>query len=275
MITRALGSPKIPRTVGSGRKPGNQYVSQSRRTVALVGGSAKAILIVGGAGTGKTTFLHALQKDSGKKQVFLAPTGVAALHLGGQTLHSFFGIPPRIINHDEIRIRARQRKLFRNIDRMVIDEISMVRADLLDVVDRTLRIAREVDSPFGGVQVVLVGDFFQLPPVVPVAEEEMLDRLGYTGPYSFDSKVFCELSIERVPFVKVYRQTEPAFIECLNHLRRGISISAALTTINKACFRPHRTQRIPVILTPTNPTCAVRVQIAEPICRAGYIESMA
>jgi ATP-dependent exoDNAse (exonuclease V) alpha subunit len=152
----------------------------------------------------------------------------------------------------EASIRARQRKLFRNIDRMVIDEISMVRADLLDVVDRTLRIAREVDAPFGGVQVVLVGDFFQLPPVVPVAEEEMLDRLGYSGPYSFNSKVFRELAIECVPFVKVYRQTDPAFVECLNYLRRGDGISAALATINDRCVRPHRAQRIPVILTPTN-----------------------
>ncbi len=113
--------------------------SPTDQALVTVAGSAKAILILGGAGTGKTTFLCALQIDASRKQVFLAPTGVAALNLGGQTLHSFFGIPAQIINHDEIRIRAPQRKLFRNISRMVIDEISMVRADLLDVVDRTLR----------------------------------------------------------------------------------------------------------------------------------------
>jgi ATP-dependent DNA helicase PIF1 len=242
----AITNPKVP------PKPNTTTSSPTDRAAALVGGSAKAILILGGAGTGKTTFLYALQKDQSRKQVFLAPTGVAALHLRGQTLHSFFGIPPRIINHDEISIRTRQRKLFRNIDRLVIDEISMVRADLLDVVDRTLRMAREEDLPFGGVQVVLVGDFFQLPPVVTVAEEDMLDRLGYSGPYSFNSRVFRELAIDRVPFVKVYRQTDPAFVQCLNQLRRGVGISAALEMINEACVRPHRPQRIPVILTPTN-----------------------
>jgi ATP-dependent DNA helicase PIF1 len=222
------------------------------RAFELLNGPAAAIMILGGAGTGKTTFLYALQKDRRKKQVFLAPTGVAALHLGGQTLHSFFGIPPRIINHDEIRIRARQRKLFRSIERMVIDEISMVRADLLDVVDRTLRISRERDVPFGGVQVVLVGDFFQLPPVVPAAEEDMLDRLGYSGPYSFDAKVLKNTVIDRVPFVKVHRQTDSVFVECLHRLRRGVRVSEALTTINDACVRPHRPNTVPVILTPTN-----------------------
>lgn len=222
------------------------------RAFELVNGPATAIMILGGAGTGKTTFLYALQKNGRKKQVFLAPTGVAALHLGGQTLHSFFGIPPRIINHDEIRIRARQRKLFRSIERMVIDEISMVRADLLDVVDRTLRISRERDVPFGGIQVVLVGDFFQLPPVVPAAEEDMLDRLGYSGPYSFNAKVLEHAVIDRVPFVKVHRQTDPTFVECLHRLRRGVRVSEALTTINDACVRPHRLNRVPVMLTPTN-----------------------
>ncbi len=222
------------------------------RAFELVNGPAAAIMILGGAGTGKTTFLYALQKDRHKKQVFLAPTGVAALHLGGQTLHSFFSIPPRIINHDEIRVRARQRKLFRSIERMVIDEISMVRADLLDVVDRTLRISRERDIPFGGVQVVLVGDFFQLPPVVPAAEEAMLDRLGYSGPYSFGAKVLEHVVIDRVPFVKVHRQTDPTFIECLHRLRRGVRVSEALMTINDACVRPHRPNKVPVILSPTN-----------------------
>ena len=222
------------------------------RAFELVRGSAAAIMILGGAGTGKTTFLYALQKDRRKKQVFLAPTGVAALHLGGQTLHSFFGIPPRIINHDEIRIRARQRKLFRSIERLVIDEISMVRADLLDVVDRTLRISRERDVPFGGVQLVLVGDFFQLPPVVPAAEEDMLERLGYSGPYSFNAKVIENVAIDRVPFVKVHRQTDPTFVECLHRLRRGVQVSEALATINDACVRSHRLHGVPVILTPTN-----------------------
>jgi hypothetical protein len=229
-----LSDQVLKRAVSGPDSPGSPATD---RAFELLNGPAAAIMILGGAGTGKTTFLYALQKDRRKKQVFLAPTGVAALHLGGQTLHSFFSIPPRIINHDEIRIRARQRKLFRSIERMVIDEISMVRADLLDVVDRTLRISR---------------DFFQLPPVVPAAEENMLDRLGYSGPYSFDAKVLKSTVIDRVPFVKVHRQTDPTFVECLHRLRRGVRVSEALTTINDACVRPHRPNTVPVILTPTN-----------------------
>lgn len=224
----------------------------TNRAFELLNGPAAAIMILGGAGTGKTTFLHALQKDPRKKQVFLAPTGVAALHLGGQTLHSFFSIPPRIINHDEIRIRARQRKLFRRLERLVIDEISMVRADLLDTVDRTLRLARERDVAFGGVQVVLVGDFFQLPPVVPAAEEDILDRLGYSGPYSFNAKVLENIVIDRVPFLTVHRQADPVFVECLHRLRRGAQVPEAIATINDACVRPHRENCTPVLLTPTN-----------------------
>jgi ATP-dependent DNA helicase PIF1 len=259
-ISRATARP--PHEIRLGRSGQEFQMSVSRsnppespavdRVLELVNGPAAAIMILGGAGTGKTTFLYALQKDRHKKQVFLAPTGVAALHLGGQTLHSFFGIPPRIVNPDEIRVRARQRKLFRSIERVVIDEISMVRADLLDVVDRTLRIARERDIPFGGVQIVLVGDFFQLPPVVPAAEEHILDRLGYSGPYSFNSKVLEHVAIDRVPFVTVHRQTDPTFVDCLHQLRRGLRVSEALTTINDACARPHRPNRVPVVLTPTN-----------------------
>lgn len=231
--------------------PNDACLTPADRALALANGSSKAILVLGGAGTGKTTFLHALQRDEGKRQVFLAPTGVAALRLRGQTIHSFFGIPPQIINQDEIEVNVRQRRLFRGIDRMVIDEISMVRADLLDVVDRTLRIARETNAPFGGMQVVLVGDFFQLPPVVPLADEEILDRLGYQGPYSFNAKVFPELVLDRVPFTIVYRQSDPAFIDCLNCVRRGTSIIATLATINDACVGPHRPHRMPVVLTPT------------------------
>jgi ATP-dependent DNA helicase PIF1 len=239
-----LGARSAPLTVDA--QPGFDSV------LKLVNGSVRAVMILGGAGTGKTTFLHQLQRDKHRKQVFLAPTGVAALQLGGQTIHSFFAIPPRIVNHDEIQIRARQRKLIRNLDRIIIDEISMVRADLLDIVDRTLRIAREQDVPFGGVQVLMVGDFFQLPPVVTLAEEQVLTRLAYKGAFSFDSKVLQKTVVERVPFSRVYRQTDMRFVECLNQIRRGNNTSAALGVINSACFRSHRERKTPILLTPTN-----------------------
>ena len=176
---------------------------------------APIVMVLGGAGTGKTTFLHELRRRAGVRQVFLAPTGVAALQLGGQTIHSFFGIPPRILNPDEVKPRARSRKLLGKIDRLVIDEVSMVRCDLLDVVDRCLRVARNRPEPFGGVQVVLVGDFLQLPPVVPLAEQGMLARMEYSGPYAFDAKVLEGTPVARVAFTTVHRQTDRTFVEHL------------------------------------------------------------
>jgi ATP-dependent exoDNAse (exonuclease V) alpha subunit len=149
---------------------------------------APLVMVLGGAGTGKTTFLHELRRRAGARQVFLAPTGVAALQLGGQTIHSLFGIPRRILNPDEVKPHARSRKLLGKIERLVIDEVSMVRCDLLDVVDRCLRTARNVPEPFGGVQVVLVGDFLQLPPVVPLAERDMLARMIIWAPMPLTPK---------------------------------------------------------------------------------------
>jgi hypothetical protein len=210
------------------------------------------VMVLGGAGTGKTTFLHELRRRAGVRQVFLAPTGVAALQLRGQTIHSFFGIPPRILDPDGVKPRARSHKLLSKIDRLVIDEVSMVRCDLLDVVDRCLRSARNRTEPFGGVQVVLVGDFLQLPPVVPLAEQEMLARMEYSGPYAFDAKVPQAEPVARVSFTTVHRQTDRTFVEHLTRIRLGERVSEAIDAINIVCCRPHRADRTAVILAPTN-----------------------
>ncbi len=210
------------------------------------------IMVLGGAGTGKTTFLHELRRRGDARQVFLAPTGVAALQLGGQTIHSFFGIPPRLLNPDDVKPRGRGKTLVRNISRLIIDEVLMVRSDLLDTVDRCLRRARSRPEPFGGVQLVLVGDFLQLPPVVPYAEQQMLAAMGFAGPYAFDAKVLHEVAVARVPFTQVYRQKDPVFVERLRAIRCGEGIADAVAAINAACVRPHRTGRVPVILAPTN-----------------------
>ncbi|QIB35152.1 ATP-dependent DNA helicase [Ancylobacter pratisalsi] len=220
--------------------------------LAIVGRGAPLVMVLGGAGTGKTTFLHALRKHGGTKQAFLAPTGVAALQLGGQTIHSFFGLPPRLLDPDEVKPRAQKRRLMKKLERLVIDEVSMVRADLLDAVDRVLRLARGDPSPFGGVQVVLVGDFLQLPPVVPYAEREILGRLGYEGPFAFDARVLREVEVARLPFLQVYRQTDAAFVGHLADLRAGRQVERAVAAINAASYRPHREGRIPVVLAPTN-----------------------
>ncbi|MEW6124403.1 MAG: DEAD/DEAH box helicase [Pseudomonadota bacterium] len=222
------------------------------RALAHIEAGAGTIMVLGGAGTGKTTFLHELRKEPRGRQVFLAPTGVAALQLGGQTIHSFFGIPPRILNPDEVKPRVQVRRLLKKLDRLVIDEISMVRADLLDTVDRSMRIARDRDEPFGGVQVVLVGDFLQLPPVVPYAEQDMLERMGYGGPFAFDALSLRARPVARVPFTKVHRQSDDTFIAILGAIRRGIGLREAVEALNAACVREHRGGAMPVLLTPTN-----------------------
>ncbi len=215
----------------------------------------RTLLVVGGAGTGKTTFLNALRRTEGDKvvrQVFLAPTGVAALQLGGQTIHSFFGIPPRLFNPDEVKPRPHVRRLLKKLDRVVIDEISMVRSDLVDAIDISLRTARNSREPFGGVQMVLVGDFLQLPPVVPRAEEEMLGRMGYAGPFAFHAKALADLPVSVAPFATVHRQSERDFIAMLDAIRRGVGAREAAEALNAACVRDHRPGAQPVLLTPTN-----------------------
>ncbi|WP_238120598.1 MULTISPECIES: ATP-dependent DNA helicase [unclassified Xanthobacter] len=225
---------------------------QSARALAAIEARAPTLLVLGGAGTGKTTFLHELRKTPRGRQVFLAPTGVAALQVGGQTIHSFFGIPPRLLNPDEVKPRVQVRRLLKKLDRVIIDEISMVRADLLDAVDISLRIARDSSEPFGGVQMVLVGDFLQLPPVVPMAEQEMLARMGYDGPFAFHAKALVDRATTGVPFTHVHRQTDRGFIAMLDALRRGRGARDAAEALNDACVRPHREGRLPVLLTPTN-----------------------
>lgn len=220
--------------------------------LSVVQSGAPVIMVLGGAGTGKTTFLQALRRHGGSKQAFLAPTGVAALQLGGQTIHSFFGLPPRLIDPDQVKPRAQKRTLMRKLERLVIDEISMVRVDMLDAVDRSLRIARSNPAPFGGVQVVLVGDFLQLPPVVPMAEREILGHLGYEGPFAFDARVLTEIEPTRLPFMTVHRQTDADFVAHLAALRTGRGVADAVAAINDASYRPHREGRIPVLLAPTN-----------------------
>jgi len=225
---------------------------QAVRAHAAVAAGIPSLMVLGGAGTGKTTFLHALRREAGGRQVFLAPTGVAALQVGGQTIHSFFRIPPRLLNPDEVKPPAQVRRLLKKLDRVVIDEISMVRADLLDAVDQALRISRDNRAPFGGVQMVLVGDFLQLPPVVPMAEQEMLERMGYGGPFAFDAKVMFNHEVAGVPFTHVHRQSDDAFIAILAAIRRGGRVREAVEALNGACVRDHRAGATPVLLTPTN-----------------------
>lgn len=224
----------------------------AERALDLIDGGAPLVLVHGGAGTGKTTFLQTLRRQEGRRQVFVAPTGVAALHVGGQTIHSFFGLPPRLLHRDEIKPRPFARRLMRKLERLVVDEVSMARADLVDAMDISLRVARNRDEPFGGVQVVLVGDFLQLAPVVPMVEQEILAGLGYEGPYAFHARVLAGAPVAGVGFTTVHRQSDPTFVGWLDDLRRGRDVERAVAALNEACVRPHREGRSPVLLAGTN-----------------------
>jgi len=155
-----------------------QYVEESR----------DSFLITGKAGTGKSTLLSIMRRTTRKRMAVVAPTGIAALNVKGQTVHSFFRLPPKMIMPSEIKM-SKNPKLYRNMDILVIDEISMVRADLLDNIDRFLRINRKNAEPFGGVQVIFFGDMFQLPPVVSSAFEKQVFRDRYDSPYFFSANV--------------------------------------------------------------------------------------
>ncbi len=178
----------------------------------------RSLFITGRAGTGKSTLLQLFRKATRKKAVVLAPTGIAALNVRGQTIHSFFGFPPRFLQAKDI-FKSRHHKLYKNISVLVIDEISMVRADMLDAIDRFLRINRENPMPFGGVQMVFIGDLFQLPPVIASDEEKRLFQYVYESPYFFSSHVLRDFPLEMMELKKVYRQENRHFLRLLDAVR--------------------------------------------------------
>ncbi|MCC7505952.1 MAG: AAA family ATPase, partial [Saprospiraceae bacterium] len=185
----------------------------------------RSLFITGKAGTGKSTLLQLFRNTTRKKTAVLAPTGVAALNVQGQTIHSFFGFPPRIVTPSEASRRVTMKhlkRLYQSVQVIVVDEISMVRADILDGMDRFLRVNRENNRPFGGVQMVFFGDLFQLPPVVtndPV--ESAYFRDYYETPYFFSARVIQEsdFSLDMLELSKVYRQESRHFLRLLEAIR--------------------------------------------------------
>jgi transposase len=204
-----------------------------------------ALFLTGKAGTGKTTFLKNLQKHTDKQLVVTAPTGVAAINAGGVTLHSFFQLPfgPFVPGADRAEGRHRmsreKRNIINSLDLLVIDEISMVRADLLDGVDSVLRRYRRSELPFGGVQLLMIGDLLQL---APVAKEEdwLILRQHYPTPYFFSATALSRVELVTIELKHIYRQSDPRFIDLLNQIRDNRLDQAALTLLNSR-YQPDAT----------------------------------
>ena len=213
------------------------------------------LFITGRAGTGKSTLLRALSDLVAEPMVIVAPTGLAAVNVGGQTIHSFFGLPPRLIGPDDIR-RSRNGALMRKLKLLVIDEVSMVRSDLMWAIDQSLRVNRgRPREPFGGVRLVMFGDLHQLPPVVQ--EHEVADHLEsrHGGPFFFSVPSLSEgAGTVRLELTQVFRQKEGALLDVLNRIRDGEVGEDELMVLNER-VSPIRTlgEGDPfVILTPTN-----------------------
>ena len=199
------------------------------------------IFLTGKAGTGKTTFLQTLPSTTDKRLVITAPTGVAALNAGGVTIHSFFQLPlgPFIpgsdAGHIQIRFRKDKISVLQSLDLLVIDEISMVRADVLDAVDSVLRRVRRSRLPFGGVQLLMIGDLYQLPPVVK-GQEWLLLQPYYKSPYFFDSQALAQAEMVTIELSHIYRQSDPHFIDLLNKIRNGRVDTGVLGELNRRHF---------------------------------------
>lgn len=191
------------------------------------------MFITGRAGTGKSTLLQHFRSTTKKNVVVLAPTGVAALNVGGETIHSFFKFKPDITLDRVRKLTPRRRELYKKLDTLIIDEVSMVRADLLDCVARFLELnGRRMGKPFGGAQVVLFGDLYQLPPVVR-KEEGTVFTDHYPTPYFFSARSFRDLDPAWIELEKVFRQEDEAFLEILNAIRGDAVSKEQLAELNR------------------------------------------
>lgn len=230
----------------------DEFNTEFNLAADLVFKTNKLIYLTGKAGSGKTTFLKYITQITNKKAVVLAPTGVAALNAGGQTIHSFFKIAPSVYVPNDFRLRSvaspededgrtiydffkyrkNHKSLIQSMELLIIDEVSMVRCDLLDVIDRLLRVFREKENlPFGGVQVLLIGDAYQLPPIAQGEHWEILKQY-YKTPFFFDSFVVRQNEPIYIELKKIYRQQDPKFIDLLNKVRLNNVDNADLELLN-------------------------------------------
>ena len=214
----------------------------------IVNYTRRSLFLTGKAGTGKSTFLRYVSDHTKKKHVVLAPTGIAAINAGGSTLHSFFKLPfhPLLPNDsrynwrhikETLKYTGAQRKLLREVELIIIDEISMVRADIIDFIDKVLRVYTRNPEPFGGKQLLLVGDIYQLEPVLKEEDRQLLQPF-YPSSYFFNAKVWQQMPIVSIELRKVYRQSDERFIAILDRIRNNTATPADLDALNSR-VTPH------------------------------------
>lgn len=229
---------------------------QFKTALNLLEETSGNVFITGRAGTGKSTLLNYFKSVTKKKVVVLAPTGVAALNVQGQTIHSFFGFRPNIVLGKVRKLRGGESsaKLYKNIDTIVIDEVSMVRADLLDCVEKFLRLnGRRQGQPFGGTQMIFVGDLYQLPPVVTAQDREALES-AYSSPFFFSAESLGRIAMDFMELETVYRQKDERFLGILNAIRDNSVTDDELDIINSRLIRGSWApgSKVHVYLTTTN-----------------------
>lgn len=227
---------------------------QFEQALELINNSSRHLLITGKAGAGKSTLLDYAFKNSPKNMVIVAPTGVAALNVGGQTIHRFFAFPinitpEKIANYE---VTPRVKRIYKQLQTLIIDEVSMLRADIFDCIDTFLRIyGPEPEQAFGGVQLVLVGDLYQLPPVITNQEAPYFSA-RYASPYFFSAEAFRRINLEVIELTKIYRQKDADFIELLSRIRANSATAADLELLNRQTETAAEPDKFRITLTTTN-----------------------
>ena len=213
---------------------GISITKEMRAVLSAIARGDSPIFVSGGAGTGKSTLLKFIRENSNPSLAVVAPTGVAALNVRGSTIHSFFRLPPSLLTEHDFKFSPSLRDTYDNLSGIVIDEISMVRADLLDAINTTLKMHRKrFDAPFGGIQVVFFGDAAQLPPVI--ADDALKNHFNemYTSPFFFDAHALRFVSMRRLNLTEIFRQTDGRFIEMLNRVRNASATPGDLAEFNR------------------------------------------
>ncbi len=229
-----------------------EFNEQFKKAIDLLENTGKHVFITGKAGTGKSTLLNYFRQTTKKNIVVLAPTGAAAINVNGATIHSFFYFKPDITVEKVKKLSQKASKIYKKLDAIVIDEISMVRADLLDCINAFLKLnGKNKKLPFSGIQMIFIGDLYQLPPVVTSSEKEIFNNF-YKSPYFFDSKVFNEIEMEFIELEKIYRQKDENFINILNSIRNNTIAEEQIKILNSRVNAKLKNKGLKVYLTTIN-----------------------